>query len=97
MSPDFHLFRTVCKHVKHIITGNDIDYKSGTYIIMFPAGVTHVSLNINITKDNISESNETFYVAIEENSLPSKVTTDGAISQADVTITNNYGKLICVY
>ena len=47
---------------------------------------------ILITDDNILESNETFYLTIEEFSLPSKVTTDGAISQVNVTITNNDGK-----
>ena len=56
--------------------------------------MTNVSLKISITKDNISESNEIFYLSIEEHLLPSKITTDGAISQAKVIVTNNYGKLV---
>ena len=51
-------------------TGGGVDYNSGPYNVIFPAGVTSVSLNIIINNDYVLEYNETFYLTIINGSLP---------------------------
>ena len=39
--------------------GGNEDYASGPFTAMFPAGVTHATINIPVVDDNIFEVNET--------------------------------------
>ena len=59
---------------------------------MFPAGVTHATINIPVVDDNIFEGNENFTVLIDLLSLPSYITILNP-SEAVVTILDNDGKL----
>ena len=49
------------------------DYDAGRHSVTFPAGVTSVSFNINITDDGLFEGPEVFNLAIPSSSLPSNV------------------------
>jgi len=44
----------------NILTGGGIDYTSGPYSVMFRRGYTRAQLAVNITNDNLLESDETF-------------------------------------
>ena len=50
--------------VTDMFIGGDIDYGSGPYTVMFPAGSTTASLSISVNNDNIVEMNETFSLTI---------------------------------
>ena len=73
----------------YYITGG-VDYNSGPYDVTFPAGVTSVSLNITIIKDDLMEDRETFNLIIANNSLPENVTL-GETYIFKVTIINSGG------
>ena len=68
-----------------------VDYNSGPYTVTFPAGVTTASFNISITDDNISEDNEDIQIAINDSSLPSRVSVSNP-GQSTITIVNNHSK-----
>ena len=59
--------------------------------MMFPPGNTNVPLDIQITNDNILESNETFSLNIISSSVPDRVTI-GSPGQSAVTIIDNDSK-----
>ena len=44
----------------NILTGGGIDYASGPYSVMFRRGYARAQLVVNITNDNLLESDETF-------------------------------------
>ena len=67
------------------------DYTSGPYNVMFPAGSTSVLFDVNITNDDIVESNETFSVSIIPSSVSDQVIM-GNPRQSAVTIVDNDGK-----
>ena len=50
-----------------------MDYDSGPYSVMIPAGETTVSLSIAIINDNILENQEQFTLSINKSSLTSHV------------------------
>ena len=64
------------------------DYDSGRHSVTFPAGVTHISFNINITDDDLFEGPEVFNLAITSSLLPSNVFL-GSPSRATVTIVDD--------
>ena len=69
-----------------------MDYGSGPYTVMFPAGVIRVPFNVSINDDVISEANENFMFTIDPASLP----TGGSVGTpglAVVTIIDNDRKL----
>ena len=69
-----------------------MDYESGPYSVMFPAGVTRVPFNVTINNDMISEANENFMLTIDPDSLP----TGGSVGipgSAVVTIIDDDRKL----
>ena len=68
-----------------IFTLGGIDYNSGPYTVIIPAGVDEVSFSILITNDNKKEENETFHLVIDPSSLPNHVNV-GTPSQAIITI-----------
>ena len=49
-------------HYQHVTGG--VDYDSGPYPIMLPAGQTNVMLNVPIFDDSILEDDETFTLTI---------------------------------
>ena len=69
---------------KRFVTGGD-DYNSGPYIVHFPARMTKVSFNVTITKDNISEQDEIFYLTINSSALPEEVSV-GATGDTSIVI-----------
>ena len=64
------------------------DYVPTLYSVIFPAGVTQVSFNINITDDELFEGPETFNVAILSGALPRSVNVGNHV-RATVTIVDN--------
>ena len=68
--------------------GGGVDYNSGSYSIQFNIGVTKASFNISINDDNIMESNESFSLSINTQSLSNEVTV-GDHGQTRVTILPN--------
>ena len=68
------------------ITGG-VDYDSGPYTVIFPAGVTSVSFDVSIIDDNMVENNETFDLTIVSSS--SNKITLGSSVQATLTIFDN--------
>ena len=66
-------------------SGGGVDYNSGPYNVIIPAGVTSVSFNITINNDNVLEHNETFNLTIINGSLPEKFIL-GEIYTTEVTI-----------
>ena len=76
------------------IIGGD-DYVSGPYTVTFPAGVIRVSFNVDIIDDAILESNETFELSINSNTLPNHVNINNP-SKIIVTIVDNDGKLLLI-
>ena len=67
-----------------------MDYDSGPYSVMIPAGLTTASRTITITDDNISENDENFDLFINTSLLPSQVNADP--DKATVTIVDDDGK-----
>ena len=74
------------------IIGGGVDYGSGDtkLNITFPAGVTCSSFDVPIIDDELSESNETFDIAIVKESLPYGVVF-GDTERTTVTIADNDG------
>jgi len=66
------------------ITGGGVDYDSGPYVVIFPAGETSVPFVVAINDDNIVEINETFNLTIVSSS--SNKVTLGSSVQTTVTI-----------
>ena len=69
-----------------------MDYGSGPYTVIFPAGITMVTFDIPITNDMISEGNEDFTLTIDPSSLPPAGVSVGSPGQATVTIRGGDGK-----
>ena len=67
-----------------------MDYESGPYRVIIPAGQLSVQFDIAINDDNILENDENFDLAINATSLPDCVVTDP--NQATVIILDNDGK-----
>ena len=65
-----------------------MDYTSGPYTVIFPAGQTTATFDVPINDDNIYEINEDFMLTIDEASLPTNVTRDSP-GEATVTIVDN--------
>ena len=65
-----------------------VDYDSGPYTVMFPAGVTSVPFDVPIIDDIILEQNEQFGLTIVSSSLPNRFTADN-FSEVTVTIIDN--------
>jgi len=59
--------------VTFIITGNGVDYTSGTYRVVFPPGVTTVPFNIPINRDSVLEGQESFRLLIKKDALPTGI------------------------
>ena len=71
----------------HALTGTDVDYNSGPYMVTFAAGTTDTSFSILITDDSILEGNETFYLTIDPSSLRDDTNVDvGNLFQITVII-----------
>ena len=71
--------------------GNNTDYDSGPYNVMFPAGSTSIPFDVSITNDNILESNETFSLNIISSSAPDRVSITSP-RQSAMTIIDNDSK-----
>ena len=72
------------------VTGGGVDYYSGPYNVIIPAGVTSVPFGVPITDDNILEDDETFTLTIIRALLPDRVTR-GSIGLATVFLVDNDG------
>ena len=70
------------------VTDGGVDYDSGIYNVIIPAGETSVPFDVPINDDNIFESNEDFGLTIIPNTLPDGVTR-GNPDSATVTIVDN--------
>ena len=68
-----------------------MDYTSGPYTVIFPAGQTTASFDVPINDDSILEGDEDFILTIDETSLPTGVI-HGNPGEATVTIVNVGGK-----
>ena len=77
----------------HGITGGEIDYESGPYLVSIPAGQKNTLISVPITDDDILERNETFTLFINKQSLPDHVIVDNP-NEAMVTILDDDGKNI---
>ena len=62
-----------------------MDYTSGPYTVIFPAGQTTATFNVPINDDDTFEMNENFMLTIDSSSLPTSFTI-GNPGQAIVTI-----------
>ena len=62
-----------------------MDYTSGPYLVIFPAGVTLATFSIPITDDNILEGVEHFMPTINS-TLPISIVTVGNLGEATVFI-----------
>ena len=63
--------------INNFILGG-VDYDSGVYNIMIPAGVTNVSFNISISPDKVLEGNEVFSLIIIQTSLQTVIITNNS-------------------
>ena len=72
------------------VTGGGVDYDSGIYNVVFPAGETSVPFDVPINDDDIYEGNEDFDLTIIRNTLPAGVTR-GNPDSATVTIRDDDG------
>ena len=73
------------------VTDGGVDYDSGIYNIVIPAGETSVPFDVPINNDNILEGNENFDLTIIRNTLPDGVTRGDPFS-ATVTIRDDDSK-----
>ena len=62
-----------------------MDYTSGPYIVIFPAGQTTATFDVPIHDDDTFEMNENFMLTIDSSSLPTSFTI-GNPGQSIVTI-----------
>ena len=60
-------------NIANLIVGNNVDYDSGPYTVIIPAGNENVMFDVSIIDDNQLEMNETFELSIESTSLSSRV------------------------
>ena len=65
-----------------------MDYTSGPYTVIFPAGQTTATVSIPVNDDDILEINEDFMVTIDASSIPGSVRL-GTPSEAIVTIVDD--------
>ena len=70
-----------------------MDYDSGPYTVIIPAGQTTATFDVPITDDMILEGNENFMLTINGTSLPDSVT-PGNPDEATVTIVDDDRKYI---
>ena len=70
-----------------------MDYASGPYSVMFPAGESYVPFNIMIINDTMFEEDEDFMIAINSSSVLSSNVSVGNPGQATVTIVDDDSKL----
>ena len=80
----------VCIVNSNDFTGVD-DYTVGPYSVIIPAGETYGSFEISIIDDKMFESDESFDLNIDINTLPDNVTL-GSPGNATVTITDDDSK-----
>ena len=76
------------------VTGG-VDYDTGPYTVIFPAGQTIVPFDVSITDDNICEGDEIFTLTINSTALPSNVGV-GNPGASTVTIVDDEGKYMLV-
>ena len=76
-----------------IITGGGDDYISGPYTVTFLSQATSASFDIAITQDSKLEDDENFAIAIDQTSLPARVSL-GNLRNATVTIVDDESMLI---
>ena len=55
----------LCSYI-NLIAGNGVDYKSGPYVVRFPAGIKEVKFNVSINDDEIVEEIESFTLTIAQ-------------------------------
>lgn len=72
-----------------MLIGGGIDYDSGPYTVIIPAGETNVSFYVSITDDRIHEIDENFILIINSTSLSDELAHFGP---AVVTILNDDSK-----
>ena len=65
-----------------------MDYDSGPYTVMFPAGVTKITFDVPINDDMMLEDDESLILTINPSSLPTGVIV-GTPGEATVTIVDN--------
>ena len=71
------------------MTGEDVDYQSGPYTVLFPAGKVHEFLHIPVHGDDILEGDESFNVIIIKTSF--SPVTIGNPNQIKVSIIDDEG------
>ena len=81
----------VLGYVSETLTGGGVDYDSGPYTVIIPAGERNTSLSIPINDDNIFEHNENFGLTVNVSSLPTGVYI-GNNNETIITIVDNDGK-----
>ena len=69
----------------YYVLGGGIDYDTGPYTIMFPAGVTSVQFSFSIYDDAIFEDDKYFTLTIDPSSTPNGV----SVGQARVNIVDD--------
>ena len=74
------------------MTGGGVDYESGPYTVIIPAGQISASFDVPIIDDDVLEGNVNFNLTISTSSLPNRVTVTNPY-QAAVTIVDNDGKI----
>ena len=65
-----------------------MDYTSGPYTVIIPAGQTNATFDVPINDDDILEGSEDFILTIDDTSLPTNVTR-GDPGEATVTIVDD--------
>ena len=65
-----------------------MDYTSGQYTVIIPAGQTNATFTVPINDDDIWEGSEDFLLTIDDTSLPTEVTR-GNPGEARVTIVDD--------
>ena len=73
------------------MTGGGVDYTSGPYTVIIPAGETNVSFAVPITDDDVLEETEVFNLIINSSTLPNRVVVITPY-QATVIIVDSDGK-----
>ena len=74
------------------LVGENADYASGPYYIMFNTGMSRAHFEVKINDDNEMEDDEEFTLIINTDSLPSNIF-NGTHTKANVIITSTDGKL----
>ena len=80
-------YKVIASKLSYFV-GGGIDYNSGPFDCLFPAGMTFAELNISIIDDNIVEGDENFTLSINPSSLPYGVIAIHP-GHTTVTITDN--------